>query len=191
MGNVGMGDDTEVPTKKRKSAPVWVPIVVGLAALLLGTGIGGAGSKSEIAELRVSEETLTANVAELEVTEAAAVEDLSKAVEQQAVVEEKLDSRESEIKKLKEEAEKQRKLIVELETELEAARAATAEAEAALANSPASFAAAPPPEASSQNDSVYYKNCTAARAAGAAPVYEGSPGYGRHLDRDGDGVGCE
>ncbi len=24
-----------------------------------------------------------------------------------------------------------------------------------------------------------------------APVYAGSPGYGKHLDRDGDGVGCE
>jgi hypothetical protein len=38
---------------------------------------------------------------------------------------------------------------------------------------------------------VYYKNCTAARDANAAPVYEGDPGYGPHLDRDGDGVGCE
>ncbi|HEX5534327.1 MAG TPA: excalibur calcium-binding domain-containing protein [Actinomycetales bacterium] len=38
---------------------------------------------------------------------------------------------------------------------------------------------------------VYYKNCTAARDAGAAPVYRGDPGYGKHLDRDGDGVGCE
>lgn len=36
-----------------------------------------------------------------------------------------------------------------------------------------------------------YPNCSAARAAGAAPVYIGSPGYGPHLDRDGDGVGCE
>ena len=39
--------------------------------------------------------------------------------------------------------------------------------------------------------SAYYKNCSAARAAGAAPVVVGQPGYGRHLDRDGDGVGCE
>jgi micrococcal nuclease len=39
--------------------------------------------------------------------------------------------------------------------------------------------------------SAYYKNCSAARAAGAAPVYAGEAGYGRHLDRDGDGVGCE
>ena len=37
----------------------------------------------------------------------------------------------------------------------------------------------------------YYKNCSAARAAGAAPVRVGEPGYGRHLDRDGDGIGCE
>ena len=39
--------------------------------------------------------------------------------------------------------------------------------------------------------SAYYKNCKAARAAGAAPVRRGEPGYGSHLDRDGDGVGCE
>lgn len=38
---------------------------------------------------------------------------------------------------------------------------------------------------------VYYPNCAAARAAGAAPVRRGDPGYGRHLDRDGDGKGCE
>lgn len=36
-----------------------------------------------------------------------------------------------------------------------------------------------------------FRNCTAARAAGAAPVRRGDPGYGSHLDRDGDGVGCE
>lgn len=36
-----------------------------------------------------------------------------------------------------------------------------------------------------------FRNCAAARAAGAAPVRSGDPGYGRHLDRDGDGVGCE
>lgn len=36
-----------------------------------------------------------------------------------------------------------------------------------------------------------YRNCTEARAAGAAPVYRGEPGYGPHLDRDGDGIGCE
>jgi hypothetical protein len=38
---------------------------------------------------------------------------------------------------------------------------------------------------------VLYENCDAAREAGAAPVRRGDPGYGRHLDRDGDGRGCE
>lgn len=36
-----------------------------------------------------------------------------------------------------------------------------------------------------------YPNCRAARAAGAAPLHAGQPGYGPHLDRDGDGIGCE
>jgi hypothetical protein len=39
--------------------------------------------------------------------------------------------------------------------------------------------------------SVYYPNCAAARAAGAAPLWRGEPGYGTHLDRDGDGIPCE
>lgn len=36
-----------------------------------------------------------------------------------------------------------------------------------------------------------FRSCAEARAAGAAPVRRGSPGYSRRLDRDGDGVGCE
>ncbi|MGW2814138.1 excalibur calcium-binding domain-containing protein [Streptomyces sp. NPDC001415] len=40
-------------------------------------------------------------------------------------------------------------------------------------------------------DSVYYKNCAAVRAAGAAPLHRGEPGYAAHLDRDGDGIACE
>ncbi|MGN0109764.1 MAG: excalibur calcium-binding domain-containing protein, partial [Bifidobacterium sp.] len=38
---------------------------------------------------------------------------------------------------------------------------------------------------------VYYQNCSAVRAAGKAPLYQGQPGYSRKLDRDGDGVACE
>ncbi len=36
-----------------------------------------------------------------------------------------------------------------------------------------------------------FANCSEARAAGAAPVRRGDPGYASHLDRDNDGVGCE
>ncbi|WP_301076470.1 excalibur calcium-binding domain-containing protein [Sphingomonas sp.] len=42
-----------------------------------------------------------------------------------------------------------------------------------------------------QGSSAVFPNCSAARAAGAAPVRRGDPGYGLHLDRDNDGVGCE
>lgn len=56
----------------------------------------------------------------------------------------------------------------------------------------------PPPRDDSSSSSTVrplmggsYANCAAARAAGAAPVRRGEPGYGSHLDRDNDGVGCE
>ncbi|WKG13493.1 excalibur calcium-binding domain-containing protein [Nocardia sp. PE-7] len=39
--------------------------------------------------------------------------------------------------------------------------------------------------------SAYYKNCEAARAAGAAPIHIGEPGYRPELDRNKDGVACE
>ncbi|HEM3587211.1 TPA: excalibur calcium-binding domain-containing protein [Streptococcus suis] len=62
----------------------------------------------------------------------------------------------------------------------EAKKVAEAEAQSQVQQ----FAATP-----SQN--TYYPNCKAVRQAGAAPIYRGEPGYGSHLDRDGDGVGCE
>ncbi|MFT3897583.1 MAG: excalibur calcium-binding domain-containing protein [Thermomonas sp.] len=42
-----------------------------------------------------------------------------------------------------------------------------------------------------QHNERVFRNCSEARAAGAAPVRRGDPGYGAHLDRDNDGVGCE
>jgi hypothetical protein len=54
---------------------------------------------------------------------------------------------------------------------------------------------APPPPAytppAPAPTEVYYKNCDAARAAGAAPIYRGQPGYRAALDRDNDGIACE
>jgi outer membrane biosynthesis protein TonB len=55
--------------------------------------------------------------------------------------------------------------------------------------------AVPPPATvappANSEAAVYYQNCDAARAAGAAPLYAGQPGYRSALDRDGDGVACE
>ncbi|MEU9031803.1 excalibur calcium-binding domain-containing protein [Streptomyces sp. NPDC048383] len=39
--------------------------------------------------------------------------------------------------------------------------------------------------------STYYKNCDAAKAAGAAPIRRGQPGYRDALDRDKDGIACD
>lgn len=36
-----------------------------------------------------------------------------------------------------------------------------------------------------------YRNCGEARRAGAAPLCRGQPGYGTHMDGDGDGIACE
>ena len=65
-----------------------------------------------------------------------------------------------------------------------AQKAAEAAAQQAAVK-PAPVVQAPAPAA------VSYANCAAVRAAGAAPIYAGTPGYGKHLDRDGDGVACE
>ena len=49
------------------------------------------------------------------------------------------------------------------------------------------------PEEESPTDSaaVSFASCAEARAAGAAPLHGGDPGYSRRLDRYGDGVACE
>ncbi|MGZ7085381.1 MAG: excalibur calcium-binding domain-containing protein [Ilumatobacteraceae bacterium] len=51
--------------------------------------------------------------------------------------------------------------------------------------------AAPAPPLASVPVVVYYANCTAVRAAGAAPLHAGEPGYRLGLDRDKDGIACE
>ena len=48
-----------------------------------------------------------------------------------------------------------------------------------------------PTDVAAPQRAVSYANCDAVRAAGAAPIHAGDPGYASHLDRDGDGTGCE
>ncbi len=52
--------------------------------------------------------------------------------------------------------------------------------------------AAPPRRSSTPAPSgVYYRGCNEVRAAGAAPLYRGQPGYRPEMDGDGDGIACE
>ncbi|MGO4807592.1 DUF1524 domain-containing protein [Arthrobacter sp. 2MCAF15] len=70
--------------------------------------------------------------------------------------------------------------------------ASPAQAVPAPAPAPAQVQMAPAPApAQAPAATVSYANCAAVRAAGAAPIRAGQPGYSSKLDRDGDGVGCE
>ena len=73
-----------------------------------------------------------------------------------------------------------------------ATEAPSAQAPAApVSEAPAQQAPAQPVQQAPAQSSVYYKNCAAAIAAGAAPLHRGEPGYRPGLDSDGDGVACE
>ena len=70
----------------------------------------------------------------------------------------------------------------------------TTASESPPATAPAPFLAPPPPAAmpaAPPPASAYYGDCDAARAAGAAPIRVGQPGYRKGLDRDGDGTACD
>jgi Flp pilus assembly pilin Flp len=62
-----------------------------------------------------------------------------------------------------------------------------------VATSPATAGPAPPLPAQGTvaPPGPHYEDCDAVRAAGAAPIRAGDPGYSVELDPDGDGVGCE
>jgi hypothetical protein len=48
-----------------------------------------------------------------------------------------------------------------------------------------------PPPAPTRPATQPYANCAAARAAGAAPLHRGDPGWSDSMDGDGDGTACE
>ncbi|MCG2621071.1 DUF1524 domain-containing protein [Arthrobacter sp. I2-34] len=56
---------------------------------------------------------------------------------------------------------------------------------AGSSSTPGTAAAEPAPS------TVVYQNCAAVKAAGAAPIRAGDPGWDSKFDRDGDGVGCD
>lgn len=173
----------------------------GEVRALQGRAEGAA--KAAVAEAeRVKAEEEARKKAEEE-AERKAQEEKKKAEEEarKKAEEEKAKAEEEARKKAEEEAARQAAEEAQRQAETEAARQAEAQRAAEeqarrqsqiqplMPQTPAPPVAppvAPPPPAN-----VWYENCAAARAAGAAPVYLGQPGYGTHLDRDRDGVGCE
>ncbi len=89
-----------------------------------------------------------------------------------------LETRESDVQVLEADLDERERVVAAREDAVEQSNAA---------------GTAPAASSASQGTSVNrpFRNCTEAREAGAAPVYRGDPGYGPHLDRDNDGIGCE
>lgn len=121
-----------------------------------------------------------------------------------------LSDRKAELEKQKAELDKQKSDQESKQKELDQKSADLDAREAAVQQRESSAAAAPTytdsgstgySSAGTSTDSTagtgadsgyaYYKNCAAARAAGAAPLYRGQPGYRSALDRDNDGIACE
>jgi hypothetical protein len=107
---------------------------------------------------------------------------------------ENLEALQAEVDALSEELAGLQAELNELEAELGIAEEPPAASSEEEGDDPA---AEPPMEApategtDTESPTFFYENCDEARAEGAAPVYEGDPGFGPHLDADDDGIGCE
>ncbi len=161
--------------------------LVAGAALVLGLVVGaisgGAGTQSEVAALKAQVSGLETDVAEGKMIGEESAEALAAATAANEATTEQRDSATARIAELEAAAGA-------AQAELDARAATIADLQGKVA---AGDAAPPVVEAAAPQapKSVYFKNCTAAREAGAAPVRRGDPGYASHLDRDGDGIGCE
>jgi hypothetical protein len=62
---------------------------------------------------------------------------------------------------------------------------------AAVANAPKGPSAKPGETSAEVEESVYYADCDAVRAAGKAPLYPGQPGYRKELDPQDTGIACQ
>lgn len=164
-------------------------LVVGLA---LGGGVGGSNAQNEIGSLQDQVSSLEGDVGEAQTvareTDTALVEaraDLDDALAKLAKVTGDLTAVTAQVTEMQTAA-------TASQTELDARAARITDLEGQLSVQAAPVASVPEQSAPvSSSGSVWFKNCTAAREAGAAPVRVGDPGYAKHLDRDGDGIGCE
>jgi septal ring factor EnvC (AmiA/AmiB activator) len=172
----------------RRSTTVRTTGIVGAGALVLGLAVGAIGGQTDPTESQAYvslQSNLTAmndDRDELErEAEALADENAELSSENRGMQDAQADLARDQ-QKLADSVEKLKTRLATVEEREEAVAAA----EAKLAAAPAQPQAAP-----ALPTTTSYDNCTAVRAAGAAPITSGDPGYGRHLDRDGDGVGCE
>lgn len=198
----------EQPAQSEKKPKRWLRWAIPLLAFVIGVGVGGTGDASDPGS--ESEATVEASPAYVSLKS-----ELTDSEEKAAQLEDEVAAAEERINQAAADGEArltaqaaqldERTLLLDQRESALAAREAAAlraappssaaprpASPAPASPAPASPApAAPAPVAPPAASAEYFDNCSAARAAGAAPVRVGDAGYGRHLDRDGDGVGCE
>lgn len=185
--------------RRRRTVRLPFVIAIGVGALLMGVAIGGAGGDPTTSDeyLAVAEELVVAEDASADLARESAalkreLESLAEEVSELAEQQEAVLAAEAAMVERETAANDREGALQQRETDVQNRETAVQARETAPSTSRQS-APAPvqQPAAPAPAPAVSYANCTAARDAGAAPVRSGDPGYGRHLDRDGDGVGCE
>ncbi|MER7798170.1 excalibur calcium-binding domain-containing protein [Microbacterium sp. NPDC096154] len=165
--------------------------ITAVVALAFGLGLGAAsqgGAVHELADAESQVNTLQTDIIEVQTELDEQSERAEQAHAQQQSLQTELANAEDRVRELEESATTTQADIASRDT-----RIAELEAEAAgrqVDTTPAA-PAAPAERAAPEAQPAHYQNCSAVRAAGAAPIRTGDPGYGPHLDRDGDGIACE
>lgn len=184
------------------------PIVAALA-FLFGVGVGSEDAPSmetaaeveslqeELAEVEEERDDLEEQLAEVEAERDGLEEDLAE-LEDERENEEAQNAENSErVEQLEERVAGLEQQVTQLQDERDSLQTRNAQQaqrieqlEGELASTQQSQPA-PQPQQESSQAGAYYENCSEARAAGAAPLRRGEPGYHDALDGDNDGVACE
>lgn len=190
-GTGGSGDGRPWYQKKRVLLPI-----TAVLAFLIGLGAGDGGDDSP--------ERQAADVGDLEEQVAGVEEQLDELGTQVSDIQETVEAPEAEqaerVEELESEVASLREQVAALEEERDTLEARSAEQaerieqlESQLASAQQSPSAGGSGGGSSggSGSSAQYANCSEARAAGAAPLRRGEPGYDSSLDGDNDGIACE
>lgn len=191
--------------KKRFLLPI-----VAVLAFLFGIGVGDEDEPSmdpaadveslreEVAEVESERDELEDELAEVE-------DERDRLEEELAELEDERESREAQaaedserVEQLEERVAGLEQQVSQLEDERETLQARNSQRaqrieqlEAELASAQQSQPAPQPQQEQPSQAGAHYDNCSEARAAGAAPLRRGEPGYRDALDGDNDGVACE
>lgn len=205
QGLSGLSEGHEKPQREAKPSflkrPMarWLGALAGALALVIGIFAGVAIEETshsrEAAELRAQTDRMAAQLADAEEVASSAEAAATEASDQVDGLQEQITDLTEELSSETSKTEEAVQAAADARTEVEEAVATVGERDARIQELEAQVSsmtpAAPQAPVAPAAPSSSYANCSEVRAAGAAPIYAGEPGYGRHLDRDGDGVGCE